>query len=84
MRGMKMYEHLHHLTNIYGRDWSWQTDLSYKQTQAVLVKVTKKNELAVSPSKIDCSSAYLSEEQFNVLHSFTWDLSEDPSLLQNG
>ena len=80
MRGMKMYEHLHHLTNIYGRDWSWQTDLAYKQTQAVLVKVTKKNELAVSPSKIDCSSAYLSDEQFDVLHSFTWDLSEDISL----
>ena len=80
MRGLKMYEHHHGLTDIYGVDWSWTSDLAYKQTFAALKKVTKKNELSVSPDKVDHSAAYLTDEQLHVLQEFTWDLSEDTNL----
>ena len=78
-RGMHMYEHEHELTLVYG-DWTWTKSKFYTTTKAMLKKVTTEREVAVSPSKLDKSADYMTDEQFDALHEFTWNLSENPAL----
>ena len=75
-RGMHMYEHQHQLTREYG-DWSWTKSKFYELTKTMLKKVTCQQELAVSPSKLNKSSDYMTDAQFDAVHEKTWELSEN-------
>jgi hypothetical protein len=78
-RGMHLYEHEHQLTEQYG-DWTWTKSPFYAKTKAQLQEITVCNEIAVSPSKLDKSADYLTDEQFDALHEHTWKLGEDLNL----
>ena len=78
-RGMHMYEHQHNLTHEYG-DWSWTKSGFYRTTKALLKKVTIDQEIAVSPSKLDKSSDYMTDKQFDAMHKMTWNLSKNPNI----
>jgi hypothetical protein len=80
MRALKMYEAHHGLTHIYGKDWSWTKDIEYKSTFAALKSATTKNELQISPRKINHSPDFMSEEQWRTLHTFTFACSEDATI----
>jgi hypothetical protein len=76
---MHLYEHEHQLTEQYG-DWTWTKSPFYAKTKAQLQEITVCNEIAVSPSKLDKSADYLTDEQFDALHEHTWKLGEDLNL----
>ena len=74
MRGMKLYEKHKGLKEFYG-DWSWADSDAYAQTVKALDKTTMKNEITLSPSKTNKSSAFMEEDQFLAMCSFVWSLA---------
>jgi hypothetical protein len=79
-RALKLYEKSNRLVEVYGADWSWRNSTYYSQLRGALDRETVKNEMGLSPSKVDRAVDFLSEEQFFALIDEIWSLSENRML----
>ena len=64
------------LSHIYGEDWSWANSEAYQDVRKTLKVTTIKNELKLEPSKSKTLAEFMNEEQFQVLHNYTWDSAQ--------
>ena len=75
-RALKMYERQMQLSHIYGEDWSWANSEAYRDVRKTLKVTTIQNEMKLEPSKSKTLAEFMNEEQFQVLHNYTWDSAQ--------
>ena len=79
-RALHLYEEKNKLMDFYGRDWSWADATEYQQTRAALDRTTMKNEVALSPSKVNKASEFMEEAQFQAMLTFSWSLCSNAAI----
>ena len=79
-RALHLYEKKNNLMDFYGRDWSWADATEYQQTRAALDRTTMKNEVALSPSKVNKASEFMEEAQFQAMLAFSWSLCSNAAI----